>query len=161
MNNKFEKWLQANEWQVEVHLSSFDCSKIDVLKRFRNVPDSFLHFLEHFKSITSKDDTTWFICGGDYNDDSDDAFKWNEYELMSLEAAESDSDWKKDIEKWWSDKLPFLMSVKDGYSFYAIDLGENNGAIIKGEEPEFEEAYIVADNFEDFLEKVMNNAVIL
>ena len=161
MNNKFEKWLQANEWQVEVHSSSFDCSKIDVLKRFRNIPDSFLHFLEHFKSITSKDDTTWFICGEDYNDDSDDAFKWNEFELMSLESAESDSDWKRDIEKWWSDKLPFLMSVKDGYSFYAIDLGDNNGAIIKGEEPEFEEAYVIADHFEDFLEKVMHNTVIL
>lgn len=161
MNNKFEKWLQANEWQVEVHSSSFDCSKIDVLKRFSNIPDSFLHFLEHFKSITSKDDTTWFICGGDYNDNSDDAFKWNEFELMSLEAAESDNDWKRDIEKWWSDKLPFLMSVKDGYAFYAIDLGDNNGAIIKGEEPEFEEAYVIADHFEVFLEKVMHNTVIL
>ena len=53
------------------------------------------------------------------------------------------------------------MSVKDGYSFHAIDLGENNGAIIKGEEPEFEETYVVADNFEDILQKVMNNAVIL
>ena len=161
MNKEFEKWLQANEWQVEVHASGFDCSKIDVLKRFRNIPDSFLDFLEHFKSIKSKDDTAWFLCGGDYNDDSDDAFKWNEYELMSLEAADSDSDWKKEIEDWWSDKLPFLMSVKDGYSFYAIDLGKNKGIIIKGEEPEFEETYVVADNFEDFLQKVMNNAVIL
>lgn len=161
MNKEFEKWLQANEWQVEVNLSDFDCSKIDVLKRFRNIPDSFLVFLEYFKSITSKDDTTWFLCGGDYNDDSDDAFKWNEYKLMSLEAAEGDSDWKKEIEEWWSDKLPFLMSVKNGYSFYAIDLCEKKGIIIKGEEPEFEEAYFIADDFEDFLQKVMNNAIII
>ena len=161
MNKEFEKWLQDNEWQVEVHLSDFDCSKNDVLKRFRNIPDSFLGFLEYFKSITSKDDTTWFLCGSDYKDDSDDAFKWNEYKLMSLEAAEGDSDWKKEIEEWWSDKLPFLMSVKGGYSFYAIDLGENKGTIIKGEEPEFEEAYVIANEFEDFLQKIMNNEVIL
>ena len=161
MNKKFEKWLQANEWQIEVHMSDYDCSKIGVLKRFQKIPDSFFDFLGHFKSITSKDDTTWFICADNYNDDSDDAFKWNEFELLSLEAAESDTEWKKEIANWWSDKLPFLMSVKGGYSFYAIDLGENNGAIIKGEEPEFEEAHIIASDFEEFLDKVMSNTILL
>ena len=78
---------------------------------------------------------------------------------MSLEAAEGDEVWKKEIKDWWSDKLPFIMSVKSGYSFYAIDLGDNKGAILMGQEPEFEEANVVARDFDDFLEKIFKPTV--
>ena len=57
--------------------------------------------------------------------------------------------------------MPFIMSVKSGYSFYAIDLGDNKGAILMGQEPEFEEANVVARDFDDFLEKIFNNDIIL
>ena len=68
---------------------------------------------------------------------------------------------EKKIENWWSDKLPFIMSVKGEYSYYAIDFGNPRGAIIMGEEPEFEEACVVAEDFEDFLEKLFNHEIIL
>ena len=161
MNEKFKLWLEKNEWQVELNSMKFDDMKNEVLNRYNYIPKSFISILEDYKCIASKDDTTWFICGDDYLDRSDDVFKWNEFEIMSLEAAEGDEVWKKEIKDWWSDKLPFIMSVKSGYSFYAIDLGDNKGAILMGQEPEFEEANVVARDFDDFLEKIFNNDIIL
>ncbi len=32
---------------------------------------------------------------------------------------------------WWDEKLPIVMSVDGGYSFYAIDLSNNKGTIVK------------------------------
>lgn len=51
------------------------------------------------------------------------------------------------------------MSVKNGYSFYAIDLDSETSAIIKGEEPEFEEAEIVAKDFYEFLNMLMSSKI--
>ena len=31
MNKKFEKWLQANEWQIEVHMSNYVSLKKHIL----------------------------------------------------------------------------------------------------------------------------------
>ena len=78
---------------------------------------------------------------------------------MSLEAAQGDDEWKGEIEAWWKHKLPIIMSVKNGYSFYAIDLDSETSAIIKGEEPEFEEAEIVAKDFYEFLNMLMSSKI--
>lgn len=161
MNSNFGEWLKLNDWKVEENLVNSNRLDIDVLKQYKNIPLSFLEFLEHFNSITSQDETTWFICADDYNGKNEDAFRWNEFELMSLEAAEGDEEWEKEIKEWWKYKLPILLSVKDRYSFYAIDLIDNSGSIVRGEEPEFEEAYIVANSFDEFLDMIMNNGILL
>ena len=158
---KFELWLKKNEWQVELNSSKYDYMKNEILNKYNHIPRSFITILEEFHCISSKDDTTWFICGEDYLEESDNAFKWNEFERMSLEAAEGDEVWEKHIKDWWSDKLPFIMSVNGIYSYYALDFGNNSGSIIMGEEPEFEEASVVAENFDDFLEKLVNGEIIL
>ena len=143
MNEKFNLWLKENGWNVKLNPTKYDWMGNQVLNKYSHLPEKFVNILEDYQYISSKDDTTWFICGEDYLDNSDDAFKWNEFELMSLEIAEGDEIWKKKIENWWSDKLPFIMSVKGEYSYYAIDFGNPRGAIIMGEEPEFEEACVV------------------
>lgn len=58
-----------------------------------------------------------------------------------------------------SKKLPIVMSVNDGYSFYAIDLSNDKGAIVRGYEPEFEEVEKVANTIEDFFELIMLNKI--
>ena len=75
-----------------------------------------------------------------------------------MEAAEGDAGWQKEIEEWWQDKLPILMSVGSGYCYYAIDIG-NGGKIINGYEPEFEETDVVAENFGDFMDKVIKGEI--
>lgn len=52
------------------------------------------------------------------------------------------------------------MSVDGEYSFYAIDTGDN-GTILSGYEPEFEEADKVADSFEDFMSQVLRGEIVL
>lgn len=49
------------------------------------------------------------------------------------------------------------MSVKNEYSFYAIDILSKK--IVYGCEPEFEEVEIVADDFLKFLELIMKREI--
>ena len=160
MNQELNLWLKENGWNVKLNLKKYDWMENKILNKYSHLPKKFVSILEDYQYISSKDDTTWFICGEDYLDNSDDAFKWNEFERMSLEIAEGDEVWSKKIKEWWSDKLPFIMSVNGAYSYYAIDFGNAEGAIIMGQEPEFEEACVVAKNFDDFLEKFFKHEII-
>ncbi len=84
-----------------------------------------------------------------------------EFEELSLEVAEGDDEWKEEIKRWWDKKLPIIISVRDGYSFFAIDLENDCGNIVKGEEPEFEETEIVASSFYEFLDMLINGEMII
>lgn len=162
MNKKLNLWFKENEWVIKLNPTKYDWMKNEILNQWKCLPENFAGLIEDYQYLSSKDDTVWFLCGRDYAYNSDNAFKWNEFEMMSLESAEGDEEWKREIKDWWSDKLPFIMSVKDGYySYYAIDFGSDKGAILMGEEPEFEEACIVAENFDDFLERLFNHEIIL
>ena len=81
------------------------------------------------------------------------AWQWNEWELLSLEAAGNDAAWKDEIRKFWDGHLPVFLSLESGYAYYAISIKE--GSIVYGSEPEFEECKIVADSYEDFMKKII------
>ncbi|MCF0116183.1 MAG: SMI1/KNR4 family protein [Erysipelotrichaceae bacterium] len=155
MNTGFFDWLKINNWTYEKN-DKINITDIAIRDRYNNIPEEFIDFLTMFKSITSADETTWFLCNDDYTDDSEDAFRWNEFEIMSIEAAGDDNIWKDEIVKWWTTKLPFILSVNNGYSYYAIDLENSNGTIVRGEEPEFEDTVVVANSFDDFICKLIN-----
>ena len=161
MNEMFRLWLKENDWIVELNTNKFDYKENSILNKYNDIPVSFINILKEYSNISSKDDTTWFICGKDYLDKSDDVFKWNEFELMSLEAAEEDEKWKMEIKNWGRKKLTFIMSVSGGYSYYAIDLEDNKGTIIYGQEPEFEDANVVAKEFDEFIDKIVKKEIIL
>ncbi|MCM1100467.1 MAG: hypothetical protein NC079_01780 [Clostridium sp.] len=99
------------------------------------------------------------LCAEDFNRESEDAFQWNEFEMMSLQAAvdEDDEEWQKDIRAFWDKHLPICLSVRDGYSYYAIRI--NDGHVVCGYEPEFEETTDMADSFYGFAEMVSDGAV--
>ncbi len=99
----------------------------------------------------------WFNCYDEFIGNSDIAFKWNVFETISLEAAEDDLNWQKDIRLFWDNHLPIIMSVADTYSYYAMNL---NGKIVFGMEPEFEEVKIIANSFEEFINKIMTNKIL-
>ncbi|MBC1743940.1 hypothetical protein HCA06_12850 [Listeria welshimeri] len=46
-----------------------------------------------------------------------------------------------------------MMSVDGCYEYYAIAL--NDGSVVHGSEPEFEESLVVADSFANFLLKIV------
>jgi hypothetical protein len=49
--------------------------------------------------------------------------------------------------------MPVALSVADGYAYYAL---REDGFVIFGREPEFEETEFFADSFAAFLEKLAN-----
>lgn len=156
---EFVAWAKQNGWEVteksdpHLHLSS------SIASRFKELPNEYAAFLSTVAKCITPNEATWFICEDDFNTNSDTAFKWNEFELLSLEAAAGDADWRSEITAWWDNYLPIVMSVDDGYSFYAIDLTRDRGAIVRGAEPEFEEVDKVANTFEQFLAMIMSNAI--
>ena len=158
MIDEFVSFLEQNGWKIVKNENRGDASSNEILKKYSGLPTEFCELIEKYSCISSADDTTWFLCLNDYDSELDITFKWNEFEKMSLEAAEGDAKWQKEIEEWWQDKLPVLMSVGNGYSYYAIDTG-NGGKIISGYEPEFEETDLVAENFSDFLAMVINRQI--
>ncbi|GGH20469.1 SMI1/KNR4 family protein [Paenibacillus segetis] len=157
--SEFMIWARENGWDV-TQKSSFQLNLNGSIKsRYIEIPNEYLDFLSVVKHCISPNEKTWFICEDEFNNSSDIAFKWNEYELLSLEAAMDDVIWKSEITTWWDSYLPIVMSVHDGYSFYAIDLSNDKGAIVRGYEPEFEEVEKVADSLDQFLELMMSNSL--
>lgn len=162
MENKyieFINWAKENSWNL-IEKNEFSLKlKDDVALRYKGISGEYIELLKRVKQLISPNEKTWFLCEDEYNGNSDIAFKWNEFELLSLEVAEGDDEWKAEIISWWDKKLPIVMSVDGEYSFYAIDLSNNKGSIVKGYEPEFEEAEEVASSIDEFFELIMLNKI--
>jgi len=161
MNKKigeFIKWANDNGWDI-TEKSGFQLNvNSSVISRYKEIPNEYLEFLSVVEKCITPNEKTWFICENEFNNSSAIAFKWNEYELLSLEAARDDYIWKSEISAWWDNYLPIVMSVDGGYSFYAIDLTEDRGAIVRGYEPEFEEVEKIANTLEEFFVWIMTNS---
>jgi len=134
-------------------------SKIELpsslLKRHKNLPQEYISFLESFESIINDSDTTWFLSVFDFNGKSNNEFKWNEFELLSLEWSEEDEEELNNITSFWNSHIPILMSVNNGFQFLAISLkDENHGEIVHGEEPVFEEVTKVCNNLNELIDLI-------
>ena len=153
MVDKFLTFLVSCGWKVERNeLSTYHLP--DILKsRYKNCPQSWLDFIASVKSMVSSDETSWFLCAADYAPQAADSFQWNEWESLSLAAAQGDTAWQESIIKFWDTHLPIFMSVKDGYSYYAVSM--KDGSIVYGSEPEFEACEPAAASFEDFMRKIV------
>ncbi len=53
--------------------------------------------LKRVKQLISPSEKNMVLCEDEYNGNSDITFKWNEFELLSLEVAEDDDEWKSEI----------------------------------------------------------------
>lgn len=156
---EFIEWAKMNNWNVlEKNEHSSDLNA-EIASRYRKIPIEYLDFLKKVNRLISPNEKSWFLCEDDYNNDSGNDFKWNEFELLSLEAAEDDEQWKSEITSWWNNHFPILISVDGAYAFYAIDLQNDIGAIVKGYEPEFEDVDIVASSIEEFFESIMQDKI--
>lgn len=154
MIQKFLTYMKECGWNVEMKEKQ-SCDLPETVKsRYEHIPEIWFEFITTVQSIVSSDETTWFLCEDDYDLQKDKAFQWNEWELISLESIGNDAEWENEIKEFWNMHLPIILSVKDGYSYYAVSM--ENGSIVKGNEPEFEECEWVADSFEDFMKKIMN-----
>lgn len=151
---EFLTYMKEQGWIVELNEKREEHRLPQVIReRYISVPQQWMDFISAVKSLINDDDTSWFLCGDDFDLQKEHSFRWNEWEIISLESAESDTEWETKIREFWNIHLPIIMSVEGGYSYYAISM--ENGSIVYGNEPEFEECKVVANSFEDFLLKIM------
>lgn len=117
----------------------------------------WLTLLDGVESAVNPEETAWLLCAGDYAAQGDGAFRWDEWERLSLESAAGDPAWEAEIRRFWDRRLPITLSVGDGYAYYA--LSTEDGAVVYGREPEFEECGAVAASPAEFLEKIRTGAI--
>jgi hypothetical protein len=146
--------LQAAGWHVALNETQTFNLPEQIQNRYPRIPFELSEFLSILKFCTNPNQTAWFLCESDFYGSNDSAYRWNEFELMELELAAQDNDsiWKSQTQQFWDNHFPFLLSVKTGYAFFAVDLhAENYGAIVHGLAPEFREVSEVAKSFQEFL----------
>jgi len=95
--------------------------------------------------------TGWFYCKSDFEVSLDSAFQ---LERARNHVLSGSGRWRRQqrIRQFWHRYLLALMSVKGGYSFYAVDTSD--GAVAYACAPEFEEVESAAPSFLEFLELI-------
>lgn len=153
--------LRRQGWTVSGEDAAPRQLPLCVSGRYHNPPAEWMEFLNCVRSCVSPGETTWFLCLDDFERQDEVSFRWNEWELISLQAAidDQDTEWQSSIKAFWDNHLPICLSVKGGYGYYAIRLSD--GVVIHGTEPEFEETREAAPSFGQFLEMICNGALVL
>ncbi len=141
--------LHAVGWAYEPPLSPDG----GVPSALRAAPGAAIRWVSSFSLLSSADETTWFWSGEDYSSGPERAFAWNELEQLSIQAAIT-NDEAAAVSRFWSRHVPILLSVRDGYEYLAV---RDDGAVVHGAEPEFEDASVVWSRFEDLLEYIVES----
>lgn len=159
--NRFYATLSKNGWTI-LRQNICPCSLPECISgRYNSIPTEWVKFLSSFSTCVNSDETAWLLCIDDFNRQEENIFRWNEFELMSLQMAPDDNDakWHSSIVKFWDNHLPIYLSVAGEYKYYAIRMSD--GFIVHGIEPEFEETTDAAPSFVRFIEMVCAGECIL
>ncbi len=153
-NKDFFEELRALGWQIQRNDKSVAWESL-ASGRLVNAPDELRDFISYCSICANPDDTVWFLSPSDYVDGADIAFPWNEFENQSKQYADKEELEKIDI--FWKTHIPFLFSVKNGYSYLAYTLeGNNKGKIVCGYEPTYEEVSFIAESLDEFKQEFIN-----
>lgn len=157
MKEKVLNFMKNHGWRIEVTKENTRNLPDEIQRRYPNISPQWHDFIRGLDVLMNQEETTWLLCFKDFYGQGDYAFQWNEWEKMSLDSADDDVEWQEEIRRFWNLHFPVVMSVKDGYAYYAISM--DDGAIVYGYDPEFEECETVAASFEDFLEKIVDGSI--
>ena len=155
MLNSFIEWARKNNWNIVSNPEKIDLP--DSIKNRYKIPQQWFSFICKLKICENQSATKWFLTLNDYLPLAE-GFQWNEFELQSLEFSDNENE-KKQIISYWNTHLPIILSVDGEYSYYAIDT--ENGNVVLGCEPEYEESTVIADDFNTFIECVISGKISL
>lgn len=142
--------LERKGWTVRRAAASSPLLPPALQQRYPRVPAEIAGFLEALESCVNAEETIWFLCPGDYLA-GPEAFRWNEFELMGLEAADDPAEREK-IRRFWDQHLPIMLAVHSDYDYIAVSLAEKTcGRIVHGRGDDFEDPSPVAASFAEFL----------
>jgi hypothetical protein len=117
--------------------------------RYVGLPNEVRTFLSAIDACCSPDQTAWFLTADDYARTNGPALRWNEIEMMGLEAADGDPDWQREVTAFWDRHFPVMLAVHSDYDYLAVSL--DSGAVVHGHAPEWAETSPVAGSFPEFL----------
>ena len=129
--------LQTAGWAIKTTLCGPSLPP-DVSGRYawlRQDERDLISELEYAVSPTNK---TWLLGASDFARTSESAFRWNEWELMSLSASDGHLVEIDMVRVFWDAHFPICNSVKDCYAYFSIPRVDRK--IVVGEEPEFEDS---------------------
>ena len=156
--NEFFAWAKNNNWQLELSSDKKQFPN-EVLQRYINIPVEYTSFYEQITLCHNQSFTSWFLTEEDFLQTDERKFAWNEFEKISLGAAEDDEKLIKEVNDFWKLHLPIMFCVGSDYEYYAINI--SNGSVVNGYEPEFEEVTEEAKSFCDFLGKIINGEIVV
>lgn len=143
--------LQSLDWKYEKSSNASVLPEF-VANRYPWIFSDAKEFIAEVDTLVSPDEKMWILTGKDFRNESKSAFSWNEFEIQSLQAAGEDQSEIDTVKSFWDKHFPIAISVEDGYVYYALC---ENGTIVTGRGPEFEQTTIFAENYLDFLKKII------
>lgn len=95
-----------------------------ILQRYDWLPDDIILLACSIDLAVSPEEIAWFLTWEDYHGTSDSHYRWNEWELFSLETSteESNPEAADRITGYWDDHFPLFLTTggKLGYGYAAI-----------------------------------------
>lgn len=152
MLNQFVAWLENNNWNIITNSDTMDLP--DTIQKRYQIPKQWYDFISNLQMCENSSSTKWFLTAKDYLP-QEQGFQWNEFEMQSLEYCDDEND----IISYWDKHLPIFLSVDGEYSYYAINI--ENGNVVAGYEPEYEDSTVIAEDFNSFIEKIITNQIAL
>ncbi len=105
--------LENKGWTVRRAATRSPLLPPPLQQRYPRLPADLTGFLEALESCTNGEEDIWFLCPGDFLR-GPEGFRWNEFELMSLEATDDPAEQEK-IRRFWDGHLPFMLAVHSDY----------------------------------------------
>ena len=146
---EFLAYAEKNHWYIQENIKNIPIP--DKISQKYLLPDTWLMFISYFSCCASPDEKVWFLTYQDYQNQN--AFAWNEAEQLSLASAWDNTEILH-IQAFWNQHLPVMFQTSGEYACYAINI--KNQAVVYSSEPEFEETENIADNFPEFIKKLLS-----
>jgi len=146
--------LRAAGWQVR-QAEEHRAMPAPLLQRYPRLPPAVSTLLMTLEACSNPGETAWLLTAPDFLGTSDGAWQWNAFELMGLEFAGDDREQRDEVVAFWNHHFPVLLSVKTGYSYFAVSLQDKDfGSVVHGFEPIFEDCMPEASDFSSFLSRL-------
>ena len=122
-----------------------------IVSRYPWIPADVAEAIGKLRELVHPTETFWILAVSDYKGESESAFAWNEWEIITTEGPHfSESDILK-TKSFWDHHFPLALSVGNGYEYFALT---RDGTVVTGAGPDFEETEAFADSYPAFLWKV-------
>lgn len=160
--------LRRHAWRVSAPVAEAPSIPAGITARHGALPEALVALISTYSTCADHTGQCWLVSTEDLCKDETEhvadavvgdgePFRHDEFERMSLDAANGDESWTASIRGFWDRHFPFLLSVHGEYQFFAMALeGDERGAIVYGYGPEFEAVEPVASSLDDFLEQVLH-----